>query len=134
MENKKIIIAGGSGFIGQELTGYFGNGNQIVILTRGLPNQKTNAFGENTVSAAALKHTRFVPWDGATVGNWAKELEGADLLINLAGKTVNCRYTEANKKEIFDSRTLSTRALGAAVQQSKRIQYTPRRELYRICQ
>lgn len=117
MKNKKIIIAGGTGFIGQELTNYFGTENEIVILTRQLQHQKTNAFGENSVKTAALKNTRFVKWDAATVGDWAAELNGAAMLINLAGKTVNCRYSERNKKEIFDSRTATTHALGAAVQQ-----------------
>lgn len=117
MRNKKIIIAGGSGFIGQELTNYFGAENDIVILTRQLQHQKTNAFGENNLNKAVLKNTRFIKWDAATVGEWAAELNGAGLLINLAGKTVNCRYNEKNKKEIFDSRTKTTRVLGAAVQQ-----------------
>jgi uncharacterized protein len=117
MKNKKIIIAGGTGFIGQELTNYFGGDNEIVILTRQVQNEKTNAFGENSVSAAALQNTRFVKWDGKTLGNWATALNGADLLINLAGKTVNCRYTEKNKQEIFDSRTNSVKVLGTAINQ-----------------
>lgn len=117
MKNKKIILAGGTGFIGQELTSYFGAGNQVVVLTRNMQHQKTNAFGQNTVPAAALKNTRFVLWDAVTIGNWAKELEGADLVINLAGKTVNCRYNQKNKQEIFDSRTNATKAIGAAIAQ-----------------
>lgn len=117
MKNKKIVIAGGTGFIGQELTNYFGAENQVVILTRQLQHQKTNAFGESKVSDAALKNTRFVKWDAATAGNWSKELDHADMLINLAGKTVNCRYNEKNKKEIFDSRTKTTHALGEAIRQ-----------------
>ena len=117
MKNKKIIIAGGTGFIGQELTSYFGTENEIVILSRQLPHQKTNAFGENNVNAAALKNTRVVQWDGATLGHWPTELEGAGIVINLAGKTVNCRYNEKNRKEIFNSRTNATRAIGAAIRQ-----------------
>ncbi len=117
MKNKKIIIAGGTGFIGQELTNFFGADNEIVILTRQVKNEKTNAFGENSINAAALQNTRFIKWDGKTLGNWATELNGADLLINLAGKTVNCRYTEKNKQEIFDSRTNSVKVLGLAVNQ-----------------
>jgi uncharacterized protein (TIGR01777 family) len=117
MKNKKIIIAGGTGFIGQELTSYFGTDNEIIILTRQVQNEKTNAFGENSITQAALANTRFVKWDAATVGDWATALNGADLVINLAGKTVNCRYNEKNKKEIFNSRTNATKAIGAAIQQ-----------------
>src|SRR5690606_13547292 len=58
-------------------------------------------------------------WDGHSLGEWTAALEGADLLINLAGKSVNCRYTEANKAAIFASRTNSTSILGEAVQQAK---------------
>lgn len=117
MKNQKIVIAGGSGFIGQELTNYFGTENEIVILSRQLQHQKTNAFGENNLDKEILKNTRFVKWDAVTVDEWAAELNGADLLINLAGKTVNCRYNQTNKREIFDSRTKTTQVLGAAVQQ-----------------
>lgn len=120
MKNKKIIIAGGTGFIGQELTNYFGTDNEVVILTRQLQHQKTNAFGENNIQEAALKNTKFVQWDGVTAGSWVKEFEGADLIINLAGKTVNCRYTDKNKKEIFSSRTNATKAIGAAIHQCTR--------------
>lgn len=118
MKNKKIIIAGGSGFIGQALTNFFGTENEIVILTRALQHQKTNAFGENNLSAAALQHTRFVLWDAKTMGRWAEEFEGADIIINLAGKTVNCRYHQKNKQEIFDSRTNATTIIGAAIQKA----------------
>jgi hypothetical protein len=118
MKNNKIIIAGGTGFIGQELANYFGVENDIVILTRALQHQKTNAFGENSITAEALQHTRFVQWDGKTLGDWASEIDGADMVINLAGKTVNCRYNEKNKREIFDSRTNATKVLGAAIQKA----------------
>jgi uncharacterized protein len=118
MKHKKIVIAGGTGFIGQELTNYFGRENEIVILTRELQHQKTNAFGENSVAPGVLKNTRYVKWDGKTLGEWVNELNGAAVLINLAGKTVNCRYNEKNKKEIFDSRTHSVKILGEAIQKS----------------
>lgn len=118
MKNKKIIIAGGTGFIGQEITNYFGADNDIVILTRQLENQKTNAFGENSIIPSALQNTRFVKWDGKTLSDWTKELEGAELVINLAGKTVNCRYNQKNKQEIFDSRTNTTKAIGLAIQKA----------------
>ncbi|HEY8917938.1 MAG TPA: TIGR01777 family oxidoreductase [Chitinophaga sp.] len=101
LQHKKIVVAGGTGFIGQGLIDHFGKENDLVILTRHpKPDQ-----GRVT----------YVPWDGQTLGNWASRLENADLLINLTGKSVNCRYTERNKKEIFDSRTHATTVLGEAI-------------------
>lgn len=118
MKNKKIVIAGGTGFIGQALCNWWGAGNELIVLTRRLPHQKTNAFGENNIPASLQGQIRYVQWDAAGSGEWEKELDGAHLLVNLAGKTVNCRYTDANKKEIFESRTRSTSALGAAVRKA----------------
>lgn len=118
MNNKKIIIAGGTGFIGQSICNYFGNSNEIVILTRQLPDQKTNAFGENVISKEIAKNIRYVKWDGVSLDDWANEIDGAEIIINLAGKTVNCRYNEKNKKEIFDSRTNSVKAIGLAIQKA----------------
>ena len=54
-------------------------------------------------------------WDGRTVGEWVKEIDGADAVINLAGRSVNCRYTEENRREIMQSRTDSTRVVGEAI-------------------
>ncbi|SFD14710.1 hypothetical protein SAMN05518672_101726 [Chitinophaga sp. CF118] len=101
MENRKIILAGGTGFIGNGLIKYFGKNNDIIILTR----HPLASFGR----------VKYVQWDGKTLQGWEKYLENADLLINLAGKSVNCRYNEKNKQEIFDSRTASTKILGAAI-------------------
>lgn len=111
MDNKKIIIAGGTGFIGQQLAHWFGTNNSVFILTRGNANEHNNAYGSATAQATYLQ------WDGATLGSWAKVLEGADLLINLAGKSVNCRYNKKNKAQIFSSRINATKVLGQAVQQ-----------------
>ena len=61
---------------------------------------------------------KYVLWDALNQGEWAKEIEGAHLVVNLCGKTVNCRYTEKNKKEIFHCRTQSTNALGEAIPKS----------------
>jgi uncharacterized protein len=119
MKNNKIIIAGGSGFIGQEMIRYFGNNNQVVILGRQLENVKNNRNHYNSLSDTDLQQVKFVKWDGKTVGEWASELEGAGLIVNLAGKTVNCRYTEKNKKEISDSRTDAVKAIGSAIQLCK---------------
>ena len=118
MKNKKIIIAGGTGFIGQEITRYFGAENEIVILSRGLQHVKTNAFDHPIIDGNEYPRLRYVQWDGTTPGDWTKELEAADMIINLAGKTVNCRYNEKNKKEIFDSRTNAVKAIGLAIQRS----------------
>ncbi len=116
MKNKKIVIAGGSGFIGQAIASYFGAENEIVILTRGLPNSANNAFGGSDIDDAVKKNLRFVQWDNKNTGEWYKEIDGAEMVINLAGKSVNCRYTEKNKQEIFDSRTETTKAIGTAIQ------------------
>lgn len=115
MKNKKILIAGGSGFIGQALAGYFGTEHKVVILSRGIKNVKTNSFGKPLLSSADFLKLRYVKWDGKRMGDWAKELEGADIIINLAGKTVNCRYNKKNKKEIFESRTDAVKVIGLAI-------------------
>jgi uncharacterized protein len=117
MQHKKIVIAGGTGFIGQAFTNYFGINNEIIILSRQLPNQQTNANGQTAIDQAVLHNVRFVQWDGKTQGAWSAALNGADILVNLAGKSVNCRYSEKNKQEIFDSRTDSVAALGVAIRQ-----------------
>ena len=88
MKNKKIILAGGSGFIGQEMTKYFGKENKIIILTRQV-NERTNRNDYNSLSADDIKNVIHVKWDGKTRGGWVKELNDADLVINLAGKSVN---------------------------------------------
>lgn len=99
MPNPQLVIAGGNGFLGQELAQYFRQrGYRVVVLGRG-----------------ASAGPDYLRWDGRTLGPWAAALEGAAALINLAGRTVDCRYTEANKHEIMASRTESTRVLGEAV-------------------
>jgi uncharacterized protein (TIGR01777 family) len=94
----KIIIAAGTGFLGKNLEKYFTEkGNQVYILTRN-PKRK-NEIG----------------WDAKTLGEWKNLFEDSDVLINLAGKSVDCRYTEKNKREIYDSRINSTKVLQQAV-------------------
>jgi uncharacterized protein len=98
----KLILAGGTGFLGTVLADYFAaRDTEVVILTRS--------------PKACGGFVREVPWDGETVRDWAKELEGARALINLAGISVNCRYHARNRKLMLDSRLNSTRVLGEAM-------------------
>ncbi len=107
---QKIVIAGGSGFLGRALAEYFtAKECEVVILTRH--------------PSPLCPHGREVYWDGCTLGDWAKELEGADALVNLAGVSVDCRYTAKNRRLIMDSRIDSTRVLSEAV---TRCQHAPR--------
>lgn len=119
MINKKIILAGGTGFIGQEMTKYFGKENKIIILTRQV-HEKTNRNDYDSLSKEDLRNVRYIKWDGKTAGEWANELNDADIIINLAGKSVNCRYTEKNKKEIFNGRTDAVKAIGEAINKCTR--------------
>ena len=100
--NPRIIFAGGSGFLGQTLACYFQErGFEVVVLTRA-PGQ-TGVVG------------RQVAWDACTLAVWLGELEGATAVVNLTGKSVNCRYHARNRREILDSRVNSTRILGEAI-------------------
>lgn len=98
----RIVIAGGSGFIGRSLTTMFvARGFEVVVLTR--------------AAKAATGNVRQAAWDGTTVGDWANELEGATAVINLAGHTINCPHTPANQKLIVESRVNSVRAITDAI-------------------
>jgi len=100
--NSKIILAGGSGFLGSALADHFAAKRiEVVILTR------------NPRARAGL--IRDAWWDGASLGEWVQELAGARALINLAGLSVNCRYHARNRKLLLDSRLNSTRVLGEAI-------------------
>jgi uncharacterized protein (TIGR01777 family) len=101
----KIVIAGGSGQLGTLVAGSrHAAGDDIVVLSR----------------TAHYAPWRTVPWDGKTVGPWATEFDGADVVLNLAGRSVNCRYTPANRRAIMESRVDSTRAIGEAIAGSAR--------------
>src|SRR5947208_11423819 len=99
---RRIVLAGGNGFIGRLLVKSFVAGNyEVVILTR------SPVAGETAI--------RQVRWDGRTLGDGAGDLEGAHALINLAGRSVNCRYNARNRREILESRVQSTKVLGDTI-------------------
>ena len=120
MKNKKIVIAGGTGFIGQALTAYFGRDNSIVILGRQSGDSHKNLFHQKLLTPEDGYAVRYVKWNARDVEeSWSHEIDGADLIINLTGKSVNCRYHKKQIQEIFDSRTKATIAIGHAIQQAK---------------
>jgi uncharacterized protein len=91
----KIVLPGGTGHIGGLLAGALrGQGHEVVVLSR---------------------RPGHVWWDGRTQGPWSREIDGADAVVNLAGRSVSCRYTAKNLREMMDSRIDSTRAVGEAI-------------------
>jgi len=117
----KIIIPGGTGFIGQSLAKYFGKDNEVVILGRQSGESHKNLNTKKLLTENDGFHVRYIKWNGETVEEtWNREIDGADLIINLSGKSVNCRYHAKQKKEIFTSRINTTRAIGKAIRQAKR--------------
>src|SRR5436190_19409421 len=101
----KVILPGGTGQVGTVLARAFHQrGDEVVVLSR-------------RPQAAPW---RVVTWDAATTGEWTSEFEGADAVINLAGRSVNCRYNAENRKLITESRVNSTRAVGQAIAQASR--------------
>ena len=96
----KIVIAGGAGRVGRMLARHFhACGHGVTVLSR---------------------HPRPAPWgvrvwDGVAPGDWISDLEQSDLCVNLAGRSVNCRYTAANRRAIYESRIHSTRLLNEVV-------------------
>ena len=103
MNSSRLVIAGGSGFLGQVLAKHLqAQGWEVVVLTRAPQPNRT---------------AREVCWDGASVGDWARELAGAAAVVNLSGRTVDCRYTAQNRRLIIESRVNSTRVLGQAIAQ-----------------
>jgi hypothetical protein len=101
----KIVIAGGTGQIGGVLSrALLAQHHDVVVISRGGPSNTSDGNG-----------ARVVAWDGRTLGPWAGELDGAEVVINLAGRSVSCRYTGANLAAMMSSRVDSTRAVGAAI-------------------
>jgi len=100
---KKVVLAGGSGFLGQALArSLSADGYDVVVLGRSAASRDASG--------------RFVVWDGRKLSDWKSELEGAEALFNLTGRSVDCRYTKENRDLILNSRVDSTRVLGQAVQ------------------
>lgn len=100
----KIIIPGGSGQVGQILARAFeADGHDILILSR----SDKNAQFKTAV------------WDAKNLGDWAREFENADVIINLAGRSVNCRYNDDNRRQMLESRVDSTKVVGEAIAKAK---------------
>ena len=106
MNGKRIIIAGGTGFIGRAIARELARrGADVVILTR-----------HPDPSPSIGRHVR---WDGTTLGEWTREIDGADAVVNLAGKNVNCRYTPKALAEVDESRVNAVVAMNTAIAQSR---------------
>ena len=94
----KVVIPGGTGQVGTALRRALrSDGHEVVVLTR-------RAAGEGQVF-----------WDGERLGPWAREVDGSDVVINLAGRSVSCRYTKGNLTEMMRSRVRSARVVGQAI-------------------
>ncbi|HJT81830.1 MAG TPA: TIGR01777 family oxidoreductase [Chthoniobacterales bacterium] len=101
----RVVIAGGSGFVGQGLTAcLLARDYEVIILTRH-PGKRHDGATE-------------IQWDGQNPGDWVTTLGGAEVVINLTGKSVNSRHTPENKREILESRVNSVRALGHAIERA----------------
>jgi len=101
----RVVLAGGSGFLGRALSGELERaGYEVWVLTR----------------RARRGRARQAVWDGRTPGGWARLLEGAEAVVNLAGRSVNCRYTRRRRREIVESRVGSVEALGRAARECAR--------------
>jgi len=104
----KVVIAGGTGQVGGVLRrGLRPAGHDVVVLSR-------------HPQVALEPGVRHVGWDGRTLGTWADEIDGADAVVNLAGRSVSCRYTDTNLRQMMDSRVDSARVVGAAIRAATR--------------
>jgi len=108
MNKKRVVLAGGSGFLGQALAKELLRRNyEVVVLTRAL-RERYEEF-----------EVKEVEWDGENVGDWINCLDGAETVVNLAGRNINCRHTPENLREITESRVNPVNAIAAAICQIK---------------
>lgn len=99
-DGMRILLPGGSGQVGTVVARAFhASGHEVVVLSR----------------TPASAPWRVVAWDAEHLGSWASAVDGSDVVINLAGRSVNCRYTPRNRRDILESRVRSTRVVGAAI-------------------
>lgn len=118
MKTQKLLIFGGTGFIGKSLAIQFLQQSWEVVII-GRPDALLKCQNESLFRSHPA-HLSFAVWDGETLAQtWTQHLEQADLVINLAGKSVNCRYTEKNKKAVLESRVHTTRLIGEAIDHCK---------------
>jgi uncharacterized protein (TIGR01777 family) len=104
MSKKRVVLAGGSGFLGQALAKeLLQRDYEVVVLTRALRERDED------------DEVKEVEWDGEHVGEWIKFLDGAETVVNLAGRNINCRHTPENLREITESRVNAVRAIAAAI-------------------
>lgn len=96
----RVVIPGGTGHLGRIVAGHlYAKGNAVTVLSR----------------SGVVAPWPVVSWNGTDPDDWARELEDADLVINLAGRSVNCRYNERKRREILESRIRTTELLGEAI-------------------
>jgi uncharacterized protein len=101
----RMVIPGGAGHLGQIVARHLhAKGSAVTVLAR----------------TTAVAPWRVAWWSGTNLGDWTRELEGADVVINLAGRSVNCRYNAGNRREILESRIQTTELLGEAIRKLRR--------------
>ncbi len=101
----KIVLAGGTGHIGRILKSeYLRRAYKVLVLTR---NPSPNS--------------QEMKWDGKNPGPWTREIDGCDIVINLAGRSVDCRYNKKNLWEMLSSRINSTRAIGLSIEKALKL-------------
>jgi uncharacterized protein (TIGR01777 family) len=103
----KVVLPGGTGHLGRVLSrALVERGDEVVVLTR-----------REATPEPGVRHVR---WDGRAAGPWTAEIDGSDVVLNLAGRSVNCRYTRANLREMWNSRVDSARVVGGAIERAAR--------------
>ena len=107
-----IVIAGGTGFVGQHVSQLLlQEGHSVTVLSR-------NA--KKRTSTTEVPQAQHIQWDGCTQGSWTQKCDGAEIVINLSGASIaDQRWTPSRKRELIDSRIISTRTLGHAIAEWK---------------